>query len=101
MSVMMGLRIEVDPERFEQVTKENVDQLMAIIDQAKQRGLIHHAFYAGDGEVLAVDEWPDEESFLGFFEAAGSQIGEMLGQAGVSAQPQPKFWRLIDTPDQV
>lgn len=101
MSVMMALRIEVDPERFEQVAKENVDQLMAIVEQGKQRGLIHHEFYAGDGVVMAVDEWPDEQSFMGFYEAAGPQIGEMLGKAGVSGQPQPTFWRLIDTPDKV
>lgn len=101
MSVMMALRIEVDPERFEQVTKENVDQLMGIVEQAKQRGLIHHEFYASDGAVMAVDEWPDEQSFLGFFEAAGSDIGDMLGKAGLSNQPQPTFWRPLDTPDKV
>jgi hypothetical protein len=101
MSVMMSLRFEVDPERFEQTVNGNVDELMAIVEQAKQRGLIHHAFYASDGQVMAVDEWPDEQSFLGFFEAAGPQIGEMMGKAGVSNQPQPTFWRLLDTPDKV
>ncbi|MGN6372235.1 MAG: hypothetical protein ACTHM1_04505 [Solirubrobacteraceae bacterium] len=97
----MALRIEVDPERFEQATKENVDQLMGIIGQAKERGLIHHEFYAGEGAVMAVDEWPDEQSFLGFYEAAGPQIGELMANAGVSTQPQPTFWRLLDTPDKV
>lgn len=101
MSVMMGLRFEADPARFERAVKENEDQLMAIVEQAKQRGLIHHAFYAGDGEVMAVDEWPDEQSFLGFFEAAGPEIGEMMGRAGVTNRPTPTFWRLLDTPDQV
>jgi hypothetical protein len=101
MSVMMALRIEVDPERFERVVKENTDQLMAIVEQAKQRGLIHHEFYAGDGAVMAVDEWPDEQSFMGFYEAAGQDIAEMLGKAGVSSQPQTSFWRLLDTPDKV
>lgn len=102
MSVMMALRIEVDPVRFEQATKENADQLMAIIEQAKQRGLIHHEFYAGDSAVMAVDEWPDEQSFLGFFEAAGPQIGDLMSKAGgVSSQPQPTFWRPLDTPDKV
>lgn len=101
MSVMMGLRMQVDPGRFEQVVKENTDQLMAIVEQAKQRGLIHHAFYAGDGEVMAVDEWPDEQSCMGFLEAVGPQIGEMMGKAGLSSQPQPTFWRLIDTPDRM
>lgn len=101
MSVMMGLRFEADPGRFERTIKENEGQLMAIVEQAKQRGLIHHAFYAGDGEVMAVDEWPDEQSFFGFFEAAGPEIGEMMGKAGVSNRPMPTFWRLLDTPDKV
>jgi hypothetical protein len=99
MSVMMGLRLTVDPERFQQAASENVDRLQAIVEQAKQRGVMHHAFYAGDGEVMVVDEWPDEASFLGFFEAAGAEIGELMGTAGVSNQPQPTFWRQMDTPD--
>jgi hypothetical protein len=99
MSVIMGLRIEVDPERLKQAMDENEQGLMAIVEQSKQRGAIHHAFYAGDGAVMVVDEWPDEESFLGFFEAQGAEIGQLMSSAGVTSQPQPTFWRLMDTPD--
>lgn len=45
-----------------------------------------------------VDEWPDAESFQGFFESS-QEIGEMLGEAGLTAPPQPVFWRELDTPD--
>jgi hypothetical protein len=99
MSVIMGLRIEVDPERLKRAMDENEQGLMAIVEQAKQRGAIHHAFYAGDGVAMVVDEWPDEESFLGFFEAQGAEIGQLMSSAGVTSQPQPTFWRLMDTPD--
>lgn len=99
MSVMMGLRLTVDPGRFQQTASEQAERLSGIVEQAKQRGAIHHAFYAGDGEVMVVDEWPDEQSFLGFFEAQGAEIGQLMSGAGVSNQPQPTFWRLMETPD--
>jgi len=99
MSVIMAMRIAVDPARFEQVAKENEAQMAAISEQGKQAGAIKHAFFAGDGEVMVVDEWPDEQSFLGFFEAQSAEIGELMQQAGVSSQPQPTFWRAIDTAD--
>lgn len=99
MSVMMGMIIEADPARFEQVAKENKELLESISDRAKQAGAISHRFYAGDGELLIVDEWPDEESFLGFFQASGPEIGTLMGQAGVTTQPTPRFWRAMDTSD--
>lgn len=100
MSVMMGLRLTADPQQFEQTAKDNEALLQSIVERAKQAGAIHHAFYAGDGEVLIVDEWPDEASFQGFFDSTGDKIGELMGKAGVSNEPQPLFWRLMDTNDQ-
>ena len=99
MSVMMGMVIEVDPARFEQTAKDNAELLGSIAERSKQAGAISHQFLAGKDSVLVVDEWPDEASFLGFFEAAGPDIGTLMGQAGVTAQPTPNFWRPLDTPD--
>jgi hypothetical protein len=93
------MRITVDPQRFEQVAREEKELLDSIAERAKQAGAIHHQFFAGDGEVLVVDEWPDEASFLGFFEAAGPDIGSLMSKAGVSNEPQPLFWRALDTSD--
>ena len=45
-----------------------------------------------------VDEWPDAASFLRFFESS-PDVGEMMGEAGVTEQPTPVFWRELDTPD--
>jgi hypothetical protein len=50
------------------------------------------------GEVLVVDEWPDAASFLRFFESS-PDIGEMMGEAGVTERPTPVFWREMDTPE--
>lgn len=99
MSVMMGLRLTVDPQQFEQAASENGPLLESIVQRAKQAGAIHHQFYAGDGEVLVVDEWPDRASFEGFFDAASDDIGSLMGRAGVTNQPQPLFWRPMDTAD--
>ncbi len=99
MSVMMGMVIEADPTRFEQVAKDNAELLNSISERAKQAGAISHQFLARKDSVLVVDEWPDEASFLGFFEASGAEIGALMGQAGVTAQPTPNFWRRLETPD--
>jgi hypothetical protein len=96
---MMGMVIEADPTRFAQVTKDNAEALNSIAERAKQAGAIHHQFYASKESVLVVDEWPDEASFLGFYEAAGPDIGALMGQAGVTTQPTPNFWRPLDTSD--
>lgn len=100
MSVMMGLRITVDPQRFEEVANGNTERLMTISDRARQAGATAHRFYASEAgdEVLVVDEWPDADSFLQFF-SNSPEIGEMMSEAGVTSQPQPLFWRELDTPD--
>jgi heme-degrading monooxygenase HmoA len=100
MSVMMGMRIAVDPKRFEEVANGNPERLKGISERARQQGATHHAFYAsaaGD-EVLVVDEWPDGESFQQFF-SNSPDIAEMMGEAGVTSQPQPIIWHELDTPD--
>jgi hypothetical protein len=100
MSVMMAMRVNVDPARFEEVANSNRDRMIAIADRGKQAGATHHRFYANEagGEILIVDEWPDAESFQRFFEN-NAEVGEILGQAGVTERPQPGFWRELDTPD--
>lgn len=99
MSVMMGLRFAVDPDRFMEALREEDERLRAIAERAKQMGAKHHMFLAGDGEVMAADEWDSEESFHAFFQAAGEDIGVLMQKAGVSSQPEPRFWKPLDTPD--
>jgi hypothetical protein len=49
---------------------------------------------------MVLDEWPDEESFQRFF-AAHPEIGELMGQVGVTSEPTITFWRKLDTHDEV
>jgi heme-degrading monooxygenase HmoA len=74
--------------------------LRAISERAKEHGAIHHRFYANTegNAILVVDEWPDAESFQRFFESS-PDIGEMMGEAGVTGEPHPEFWRELDTED--
>jgi heme-degrading monooxygenase HmoA len=100
MSVMMGLRVTVDPARFEEVITANRERLIEISERGKEHGAIHHRFFANEagGEILVVDEWPDAAAFQAFFDSS-PDIGEMFGQAGVTGAPEIKFWRELDTPD--
>ena len=100
VSVMIGLRIPVDPKRFEEVVNGNQERLMGISERAKQHGAMSHAFCASEAgdEVLAVDVWPDSESFQQFF-SNSPDIAEMMGEAGVTSEPRPVFWHEMDTPD--
>ena len=67
MSVIMIMRVSADPAAFERYARANADQIARITDAAKAAGALRHEFVAGDGEVLAIDEWPDEASFHRFF----------------------------------
>jgi hypothetical protein len=99
VSVMMVLRLDVDPAAFEQVARDQGDNMKAISGRGKAAGAIHHAFYAGDGQVMVVDEWPDEQTFLAFFEAEGPNIGPLMQAAGVKNEPKPEFYAKVDTGD--
>jgi len=50
---------------------------------------------------MAVDEWPDAESFEAFFEEAQPHIGPLMQEAGVSSPPTVTVWRSIDIGDAV
>jgi hypothetical protein len=100
MSLIMGLRIEVDVDEFMTMVNRDPDRLKAVAERGKSYGAIHHRFYANTagGEILVVDEWPDEESFKKFF-SESPDIPEMFGEAGVTKEPVPVFWRELDTGD--
>ena len=99
MAVMMGMRMAVDPDRFMEVVASNAEQVKAISERGRSKGAKRHMFLAGDGEVMVADEWDSAESFQAFFAEMGEEIGALMAQAGVSNEPQPTFWRPLDTPD--
>jgi hypothetical protein len=101
MSVIMTLEVQGDPAEVERFAAENPDKMRAIADRAKENGLIAHRFYGSGNRIMVADEWPDPESFQRFFAEMQAEIGEMMQAAGISGEPQPTFWRKLETNDDV
>jgi heme-degrading monooxygenase HmoA len=103
MSVIVMIRLDADPTKFEEFAAANPDQMKAIADRAVGRGVIAHRFLGNQdaGQTMVVDEWESAEQFLAFFEETGPEIGAMMGQAGVTSEPKPEFWRVLETHDKI
>jgi hypothetical protein len=99
MSVIMTMRVSGDPAKFEETVAAQADAIGRIMDVAQRNGLIAHRWYGSDGEFMAVDEWPDQQSFQAFMEQAQPDIGPVMEAAGVTSQPSVTFWRTLDTGD--
>ena len=102
MSVIVTVRIEGDPAKFEESARKNQDAIDRVIEVAKKNGLVAHRWYGADGVFMAVDEWPDGESFDAFFnsEEAAPDIGTIMQAAGVSAPPEATVWRKLEVDDE-
>jgi quinol monooxygenase YgiN len=101
MSVIVTLNFKGDPAQMEAQAAAEPDRIGAILEQAKQHGLIAHRFYGSEGRIMVVDEWPDEQSFQAFFSAAAGDIQPMMDAAGVTSEPEVTFWRKLETGDEV
>jgi hypothetical protein len=101
MSVIMTLWLQGDPDKLEQLAGEDPDRMRSIAERAKGHGLIAHRFYGSDGQIMVVDEWPDPESFQRFFEELQPEIEPMFGAVNAQGEPQIRFWRKLDTHDEV
>ena len=99
MSVIMTLWLQGDPAALERYAAENPETMRGIVDHAVEHGVIAHRFYGSDGQMLVIDEWPDEESFKSFFAHMHDAIAPLMQAAGVTNEPQPVFWRKLDTHD--
>ena len=101
MSVRMTLTVTADPKQLEQFASGNTEKMQAVLEAAKRHGLIAHRFFGSDdgGSLMALDEWPDRPSFEAFFRDQESEIGPMFASVGVTAQPEPMFWRELETHD--
>lgn len=101
MSVIMTFWVMGDPDKVEQVADENKETMRAIADRATEHGLIAHRFYGSEDQIMVVDEWPDEESFQRFFDSVQQEIGGLMQQAGIQSEPQIRFWKKLQTHDDV
>ena len=101
MSVIMTLQVTGDPKALEQFASDNTEKMQGVLDAAKRHGLIAHRFYGSDdgGSLMVLDEWPDRQSFESFFQEQESEIRPMFETSQVTAQPEPMFWRELETHD--
>ena len=90
MSTLMILRAKGDPTALEKYSADHPEVLAGIIEKAKSHGVLRHRFFGGDGEIIVVDEWPDQASFQRFFDAS-PEIAEMMASIGVTAPPDITF----------
>jgi hypothetical protein len=98
VSVFMVLRVQGDPNAFEEYASSNAEMMNRIAESGKAAGATRHAFAGGDGEILVIDEWPDEGSFQRFFESQ-PEIPRLMQEGGATSAPQVSFYRKLDTPD--
>lgn len=98
MSVMMVLRVKADVGAFERYAEENSETLDRIAGEGRSAGAIHHLFSASDDEIVVIDEWPDQETFQGFFESQ-TEIPDVMAAAGAQGEPEISFYRVIETSD--
>jgi hypothetical protein len=99
MSVKMILRIPVDPAAMQRAAGEN-DAFLGIAQHARENGAIHHEFWAGNGEVLAVDEWESAEAFQAFWDNQGQNIGQLMAAAQASEPAPPDFYEKMSLGDE-
>ena len=99
MSVLVVGKFYGDTAKFRQALADRGDEFVAIAENAKPVGAIHHQFGIGDGFVIVVDEWETMEQFNAFF--ADPKLHEFMGSVGF-AGGEPEFWfsEAISTPDQ-
>ena len=100
MSVIMTLRVNGDPKAWEELAQTDPEGLARILESAKSHGLIAHRFYGSEGQIMAIDEWPDAESFQAFFAENEPTIGPMMQQVA-TGEPEITFWTKLDTGDDV
>ena len=101
MSVYMMLQAKADPKRVREVMEATPERWQAINARAKEHGAIHHQFLtSADGSAIGVlDEWESVEGFQKFFDSS-PEIAAMMGEAGLTEQPQITFWHRLNAPDE-
>ena len=101
MSVLVTLRAHGRPEELERKAAEDPDLLAGFSASAREHGVISHHFYGTeDGDMLVLDEWPSAEQFQAFFDA-NPEIGDLMASIGITQAPEIKFWRKLETNDEV
>ena len=101
MSVIMTLKFNGSPERFQETAKVESERLGRILEVAQSHGVMAHRWYSDGDGFMVVDEWPDAASFQAFFDAAGNDIGPLMEAAGITDEPELTFWRKMESGDEL
>lgn len=99
MSVMVVAKFKTDPERMAAVFRDHKADVIAVSNDAKAMGALHHHFAMGDGQVMAIDEWQSAEAFQKFFKTQ-AKIPALMQEAGVEGEPEFAFYPMGDMPGQ-
>jgi heme-degrading monooxygenase HmoA len=101
MSVVVIGKMTVNPDNLEKLFTERAEVFTSVAAEAKQRGVIHHAFLRGEGDTaLILDEWDTAEHFFEFF-GSQAQIPELMAEAGVAGPPEFTVYEVMDSPDRI
>lgn len=100
MSVIVTIWVQGDPQKLEEYAGANREDMQAILESAKGHGLIAHRFYGSSGQVMVIDQWPDEQSFRSFFQENQDRIGPLVQAAGAKGEPGINVWQKLDTGDE-
>jgi quinol monooxygenase YgiN len=100
MSVVVTIRLTADPAKVEEFAARSPEVMKRVSEAGVAAGCTWHRFFGSDNEVLVIDEWPDAESFHSFF-GSNAEIPGMMQDVGVTAPPEIKVWRYLDTKDDI
>lgn len=98
MSVIVIARFGVpDVDAAVEWAKTNASIPEEITAYGKTLGQLGHRMITGDGELVVIDEWGDEEQFRKFFDSA-PRMGEFLEGAGITGPPEISVFNSVDVP---
>lgn len=100
MSVLMTLRVQGDATQLEHMLDVDPEAFSKVAAVGKAAGATYHRFYASDTEILVIDEWPDEQTFHSFF-ASQPDIPKIMAEAGVTTEPEIRFYRKLELNDDI
>lgn len=99
MSYIVMTHVSAQVTDFERVSKEHADTFVAVSQEGKAAGAMHHCFLENtDGTLIIMDEWASEEDFHTFF-TGQKDIPQLMAAGGVTGAPTTTSYRILDTPD--
>jgi heme-degrading monooxygenase HmoA len=96
MSVVVTIHVPVgDVAKAIEGLQNNAALLSEISGSVTDKGMLHHRFVAGDGELLVIDEWDSEAQFRAFFDG-DQRVGQVMSDAGASGPPTVTIYQSIE-----